>query len=176
MIGIILIDIIIVIGIYFYIRYSHIIEYKSYIDEADVQIGKQVKNNFEIVNEFNLLIKRYNIQTENTIKNIQTALNLIHLVPENKQELINTDLEVSECLNFIAQELKQDIHIKNENSVKVLIKELEKSNQDMSFLRQYYVQSVLYYNNTITTLSGKILSKVFSFKHKENIEIPEGNE
>lgn len=173
MIGIILIAIIVVISIYFYIRYSYILEYKSYIDEADVQIGKQVKNNFEIVNDFNLLFKRYNIQTENAIKNIKTALNLIHLVPENKQELINNDLQVAECLNFIAQELKQDSHMKNENSVKVLIKELEKSNQDMSFLRQYYVQSVLYYNNTITTFSGKILAKIFSFKNKENIKIPE---
>lgn len=167
MIGITIVCVLILAGIFAYLKYTRIMEYKLYTEEADSQINLEIQNRQNHVQE--LIVNTKYI----TDQNVLSLFNKLNILTNNfgktHQDKLNSDIESKEILNQLNGLLDSDSNQKT----KAIMTKLFEIENNLSFAFQYYEQSIIFYNNSIESSIGKGMAKLLNLKPKETIIVPE---
>lgn len=163
--GIVLILVFIVIGIY-----NSLIKLRNQVKNAWAQIDVQLKRRHDLIPNLIETVKGYMTHERQTLENItlarSTAMNATSIADKVKAEGALTDLMGK---LQIAVEAYPDLKA-NQNFL-ALQEELTSTENKISYSRQAYNDSVLFYNNKKQTFPSNIIAGMFNFKDEVFFEI-----
>lgn len=153
-IGIIpLLVVVIVVAILVYYR-NRIVVLSNRIDNAWSQIDVQLKKRADLVPNLVETVKGYVKHEKDAIKMVTEARERM-VGATNMKERVKADSALTKALKTIFAIAENYPNLKASENFKLLQEQLEGVENKISYSRQFYNDSVLQFNNIITTIPGK---------------------
>jgi LemA protein len=159
---------VVLIGVYINI-YNKIQTYENRIDEAFAQIDVQLRKRFDLVPNLVETVKGYASHEREIFENVSKARS--GLLGGSMQERIQADNQLTQALGRLFAVAEAYPELKASENFTLLQEQLEGIESKIAYARQYFNQSVLEYNNLISTIPGVWFAG--GRKEKEFLEIPE---
>lgn len=139
------------------------------IEEAWAQIDVQLKKRYDLVPNLVETVKGYASHEKEIFDNIAQAR--AGMVSGSRQDRVAADGMLNQALGRLFAVAEAYPNLKAQENFKLLQEQLEGIENKIAYSRQFYNQSVLTFNNLITTIPGMWFAGGRS-KH-EFLEIPE---
>ncbi len=140
-----------VIGLY--ISYNNrIVTLANRIEEAWAQIDVQLQKRFDLVPNLVETVKGYASHEREIFDNIAKAR--AGMVSGSRQERIEADSMLNQALGRLFAVAEAYPDLKAQENFKLLQEQLEGIESKIAYSRQYYNDSVLSFNNIVTTIPG----------------------
>jgi LemA protein len=139
------------------------------IEEAWAQIDVQLKKRYDLVPNLVETVKGYASHEKEIFDNIAKAR--AGMVSGSRQDRVAADGMLNQALGRLFAVAEAYPNLKAQENFKLLQEQLEGIENKIAYSRQFYNQSVLTFNNLITTIPGMWFAGGRS-KH-EFLEIPE---
>ena len=162
--GIIVLLIIVVIGIY-----NSLVQARIKVDNAWSQIDVQLQRRFDLIPNFVETVKGYMQHESSTfekIANLRTSWANSNSVSE-KASLNN---ELSDTLKTIMAVSENYPELKANQNFSELSEELRNTENKISFSRQFYNDTVTMYNTKLEVVPSNIIAGIFNFKPRDLFE------
>jgi len=157
-----------VIGLY--ISYNNrIVTLSNRIEEAWAQIDVQLQKRYDLVPNLVETVKGYASHEREIFDNIAKAR--AGMVSGSRQERIEADNMLNQALGRLFAVAEAYPDLKAQENFKLLQEQLEGIENKIAYARQYYNDSVLSYNNIVTTIPGVWFAG--GRKKHEFLEIPD---
>ncbi len=167
LIGGVLVLAVAVIGLY--ISYSNrIVTLANRIEEAWAQIDVQLKKRFDLVPNLVETVKGYASHEKEIFDNIAKAR--AGMVSGSRQERVEADNMLTQALGRLFAVAEAYPDLKAQANFKLLQEQLEGIENKIAYARQYFNDSVLTFNNIVTTIPGVWFAG--GRKKHEFLEIP----
>jgi LemA protein len=156
-----------VIGLY--ISYNNrIVTLANRIEEAWAQIDVQLQKRYDLVPNLVETVKGYASHEREIFDNIAKAR--AGMVSGTRQERIEADNMLNQALGRLFAVAEAYPNLKAQENFKLLQEQLEGIENKIAYSRQYYNDSVLSFNNIVTTIPGVWFAG--GRKKHEFLEIP----
>lgn len=165
-----LIVVIVVVAILIYYR-NRIVVLSNRIDNAWSQIDVQLKKRADLVPNLVNTVKGYMKHEKNAIKMVTQARERM-MGATTMKERAKADGALAKALKTIFAIAENYPNLKASENFKLLQEQLEGIENKVAYSRQFYNDSVLQFNNIITTIPGKWFRK--GRKTREYFEVAEG--
>lgn len=162
--------VVIVVAILIYYR-NRIVVLSNRIDNAWSQIDVQLKKRADLVPNLVETVKGYMKHEKNAIKMVTQARERM-MGATSMKERAKADGELTKALKTIFAIAENYPNLKASENFKLLQEQLEGIENKVAYSRQFYNDSVLQFNNIITTIPGKWFRG--SRNTKEYFEVAEG--
>jgi len=140
-----------VIGLY--ISYNNrIVTLANRIEEAWAQIDVQLQKRFDLVPNLVETVKGYASHEREIFDNIAKAR--AGMVSGSRQERVEADNMLNQALGRLFAVAEAYPDLKAQENFKLLQEQLEGIESKIAYARQYYNDSVLSFNNIVTTIPG----------------------
>ena len=149
--------------------YNRIRTLGNRIEEAWAQIDVQLKKRYDLVPNLVETVKGYASHEKEIFDNIAQAR--AGMVSGSRQDRVAADGMLNQALGRLFAVAEAYPNLKAQENFKLLQEQLEGIENKIAYSRQFYNQSVLTFNNLITTIPGMWFAGGRS-KH-EFLEIPE---
>ncbi|HUV33833.1 MAG TPA: LemA family protein [Candidatus Desulfaltia sp.] len=149
--------------------YNRIRTLGNRIEEAWAQIDVQLKKRYDLVPNLVETVKGYASHEKEIFDNIAKAR--AGMVSGSRQDRVAADGMLNQALGRLFAVAEAYPNLKAQENFKLLQEQLEGIENKIAYSRQFYNQSVLTFNNLITTIPGMWFAGGRS-KH-EFLEIPE---
>ena len=149
--------------------YNRIRTLGNRIEEAWAQIDVQLKKRYDLVPNLVETVKGYASHEKEIFNNIAKAR--AGMVSGSRQDRVAADGMLNQALGRLFAVAEAYPNLKAQENFKLLQEQLEGIENKIAYSRQFYNQSVLTFNNLITTIPGMWFAGGRS-KH-EFLEIPE---
>lgn len=156
------------IGVYINI-FNKIQTYENRIDEAFAQIDVQLKKRFDLVPNLVETVKGYASHEKEIFENVSKAR--AGLMGGNMQDRVQANNMLTQALGRLFAVAEAYPELKAQEGFRLLQEQLEGIENKIAYSRQYYNQSVLTYNNLVSTIPGVWFAG--GRKEKPFLEIPE---
>jgi LemA protein len=167
--GAIFLIIIVAVLAWFYVSYYNRIRVLSNrIEESWAQIDVQLKKRYDLVPNLVETVKGYASHEREIFEKIAEARS--GMISGSRQDRMSADNALTQALGRLFAVAEAYPNLKASENFKLLQEQLEGIENKIAYARQYYNQSVLNYNNLITTIPG-IWFAAGRSKH-EFLEIP----
>lgn len=160
--------VIIIVGLYIS-YYNKIRTLENRIEEAWAQIDVQLRKRFDLVPNLVETVKGYASHEKEIFDNIAKAR--AGMVTGGRQDRVSSDNMLTQALGRLFAVAEAYPDLKAQENFKLLQEQLEGIENKIAYARQFYNESVLDFNNLITTIPGIWFAGGRS-KH-EFLEIPE---
>jgi LemA protein len=130
------------------------------IDNAWSQIDVQLKKRADLVPNLVNTVKGYMEHEKDAIKMVTSAREKMLSAGSNR-ERIAADNQLSKALKTIFALAENYPNLKASENFKLLQEQLEGVENKVAYSRQFYNDSVLSFNNTITTIPGNWFAAMF---------------
>jgi LemA protein len=167
-IGLLGLIIIAIIGIYIS-YYNRIRTLENRIEEAWAQIDVQLRKRFDLVPNLVETVKGYASHEKEIFENIAEAR--AGMITGGRQERMTADNMLTQALGRLFAVAEAYPDLKAQENFKLLQEQLEGIENKVAYARQFYNETVLDFNNLITTIPG-VWFAAGRNKH-EFLEIPE---
>jgi LemA protein len=157
-----------IIGIYINI-YNRIQTYENRIDEAYAQIDVQLKKRYDLVPNLVETVKGYASHEREIFENVSKARS--GLIGGSIQERVEADNQLTRALGRLFAVAEAYPELKASENFTLLQEQLEGIESKVAYARQYYNQTVLDFNNLISTIPGVWFAG--GRKEKDFLEITE---
>ncbi len=155
-----------------FVYYNRFAVLSNRIDNSLSQIDVQLKRRADLIPNLLNTVKGYAKHEKAIIKEVTDARKaLMSAKGVDKRVAADNQLEGALSRLFAIAEGYPDLKA-NENFLE-LQRELASTEDKVAYARQFYNDSILTYNNLVTTLPGKLFASMFGRKEKEYIKIPE---
>ena len=150
-------------------KYNGLVRTKKKVEQERATIDVYLTQRFDLIPNFVETVKGYAKHEENTFKEVIEARNKM-----NTAGNINEELEASNAITgalnklFALSEAYPELK-SNENFLS-LQKDLKKTEDKLSYARQFYNDSVLSYNNKIELFPSSIIASMFHFEKEKFFE------
>ncbi len=168
----ILLFIILVLLIMFVYYYNTIIVLSNRIDNAFSQIDVQLKRRNDLIPNLVATIKGYVKQEKGVIETITKARENMMKAGTIDQKMKASN-QITDALKTIFSFAENYPDLKSNQNFSQLQQELSDIESKIAYTRQYYNDSVLTYNNQVTTFPGVLFANVFGKNQKQYLETPE---
>jgi len=145
--------VVIVVAILIYYR-NRIVVLSNRIDNAWSQIDVQLKKRADLVPNLVETVKGYTKHEKNAIKMVTQARERM-VGATNMKGRLEADGELTKALKTIFAIAENYPNLKANENFKLLQEQLEGIENKVAYSRQFYNDSVLQFNNIITTIPGK---------------------
>jgi LemA protein len=136
-----------------YISYNNrIVTLSNRIEEAWAQIDVQLQKRFDLVPNLVETVKGYASHEREIFDNIAKAR--AGMVSGSRQERIEADNMLNQALGRLFAVAEAYPDLKAQANFKLLQEQLEGIENKIAYSRQYYNDSVLSFNNIVTTIPG----------------------
>jgi LemA protein len=136
-----------------YISYNNrIVTLANRIEEAWAQIDVQLQKRFDLVPNLVETVKGYASHEREIFDNIAKAR--AGMVTGSRQERIEADNMLNQALGRLFAVAEAYPDLKAQANFKLLQEQLEGIENKIAYSRQYYNDSVLSFNNIVTTIPG----------------------
>ncbi len=149
--------------------YNRIRTLENRIEEAWAQIDVQLKKRYDLVPNLVETVKGYASHEREIFEKIAEAR--AGMISGSRQDRVAADNVLTQALGRLFAVAEAYPNLKASENFKLLQEQLEGIENKIAYSRQYYNQSVLAFNNVVTTIPG-VWFAAGRGKH-EFLEIPE---
>lgn len=166
-IGIIIVLLFISVGIY-----NSLVGKRNKVKNSWGQIEVQLKRRFDLIPNLVETVKGYAAHEKGTLEEVTSARTKFMSASTPNEALAAND-EMSRCLGklFAVSEAYPDLKA-NENFID-LQRELSKTEDKISFSRQFYNDVVMDYNNSVQMFPSSIFAGIFGFREETFFNVDE---
>lgn len=166
---IVLVILLILIIIYYFNRFAVL---SNRIDNSLSQIDVQLRKRADLVPNLIETVKGYAKHEKEIMKEVTDARKAL-LSAKDMPSKIKAGNALQEALKSIIAIAENYPQLKANENFLQLQQELAAIEDKVAYARQYYNDSILSYNNLVTTMPGNIFASMFNRKEKPYLEIPE---
>lgn len=171
MIAIIFIIALMVVGSFLVAIYNSLIRLKNQVANGLSQIDVQLKRRHDLIPNLVAIAKRYMAHEERVLTAVTEARNLAqdgskHGSIANADELAKlaqAETNLSKALMSFYAVVENYPELKADNALKELSDEIKNTENRIGFARQFYNDSVMFYNNQREVFPNNILANMFGF-------------
>lgn len=171
MIAIIFIIALMVVGGFLVAIYNSLIRLKNQVANGLSQIDVQLKRRHDLIPNLVAIAKRYMAHEERVLTAVTEARNLAqdgskHGSIANADELAKlaqAETNLSKALMSFYAVVENYPELKADNALKELSDEIKNTENRIGFARQFYNDSVMFYNNQREVFPNNILANMFGF-------------
>lgn len=171
MIAIIFIIALMVVGGFLVAIYNSLIRLKNQVANGLAQIDVQLKRRHDLIPNLVAIAKRYMAHEERVLTAVTEARNLAqdmskHGSIANADELAKlaqAETNLSKALVSFYAVVENYPELKADNALKELSDEIKNTENRIGFARQFYNDSVMFYNNQREVFPNNILANMFGF-------------
>lgn len=171
MIAIIFIIALMVVGGFLVAIYNSLIRLKNQVANGLSQIDVQLKRRHDLIPNLVAIAKRYMAHEERVLTAVTEARNLAqdgskHGGIANADELAKlaqAETNLSKALVSFYAVVENYPELKADNALKELSDEIKNTENRIGFARQFYNDSVMFYNNQREVFPNNILANMFGF-------------
>lgn len=179
-VALIIIAIIAVVIIYVIVTYNNLVSLRNKVSDQWSQIDIELKRRFDLIPNLVNTVKGYAKHESETLDNVVKARNT-YLSAGTREQAMNADKELTGAIGklFALAESYPDLKA-NENFAS-LQRELNTTEDKISFARKFYNDTALLLNNKIDMFPSNIVANMFHFtkveyfkaaeEEKENVKV-----
>lgn len=169
---IIIVAILILVTFYAISIYNKLVNARNKVNDQFAQIDVQLKRRSDLIPNLVETVKGYAKHEEKTFKEVVEARNKMA-----SANTINDEIEASDALSLALNRLfalsEAYPELKANENFQSLQKDLEETENKISYARQFYNDTVLNYNNLRETFPSNIIANIFKFKKIDFFKIEE---
>lgn len=152
--------------IYVIVTYNGLVGLRNRVGDQWSQIDVELKRRFDLIPNFVNTVKGYAKHESETLENVIKARNT-YLTAGTKEQAMQADSELTNAVSklFALAEAYPDLKA-NQNFLD-LQKQLEETENKISYARKFYNDTALQLNNKIDMFPSNIVAKLFGFKKVE---------
>lgn len=166
------IGVIVVLALIFFMYYNRFVRLSHQVDNSLAQINVQLKKRADLIPNLISAVKGYMKHERKAIKEVTDARKaLVSAKGVDKKMKAGNKLQQALKSIFAIAEGYPDLKA-NENFMQ-LQQELSAIEDKVAYARQYYNDGILSYNLMTNTIPGLWFARMYGFKTKEYLKIPE---
>ena len=167
-ITVILILLVIVAAI-FIIFYNRFVRMRNMVDNAWAQVDVQLQRRYDLIPNLVETVKGYAAHEQKTLDAVTQARAAVAnaATPDERMEAENA---LSSTLKSLFAVAEQYPDLKANTSFVTLQKQLEETEDKISYMRQSYNDTVMQYNTAIQQFPGTLFAGLFGFKRRESYD------
>ena len=146
--------------------YNSLVQSKIKVDNAWSQIDVQLQRRFDLIPNFVETVKGYMNHEKETFEKI-TELRTSWANTQNISEKADIDNQLSTALKTILAVSENYPELKANQNFSELSEELRNTENKISFSRQFYNDSVTFYNTKLQMFPSNIIANMFNFTPRE---------
>lgn len=159
-------------GVFFVIIYNGLIRLKNQVANGLSQIDVQLKRRHDLIPNLVNIAKRYMIHEEQVLVAITEARNIAQSMNGVKAnlsdngelaKLASAENALSKALTAFYAVVENYPELKADTALKELSDEIKNTENRIGFARQFYNDSVMFYNNQREIFPNNIVANLFGF-------------
>lgn len=164
--------VILIIGIVFFSYYNRFVVLANRIDNSLSQINVQLKRRADLIPNLIETVKGFAKHEKAAIKAVTDARKAL-VGAKGIEDKVKADNQLESALKSIFAIAEGYPDLKANTNFLELQKELSSTEDKIAYARQFYNDSILSYNNLVTTMPGAFFAKLYNRKEKEYLQIAE---
>jgi LemA protein len=169
---IILVLIAIATGIAAISTYNGLVRKRNKVGNAWSQIDVQLKRRFDLIPNLVETVKGYAAHEKQTLESVVSARNS-YMSASSHQDVMKANSQLSRSLNRLMMLSESYPELKANSNFQELQKELTKTEDKITFARQFYNDVVMDYNNSIQMFPSNIFANAYNFTEEPFFTIDE---
>jgi LemA protein len=165
----VLVGLVVLVAIYYMNR---IVILGNRVDNAWSQIDVQLKKRVELVPNLVETVKGYMKHEKEVIKSVTKARERM-VSAETDEERLKANNQMTSALKTIFALAENYPNLKANENFMMLQEELAAVENKIAYARQFYNDSILTYNNLVSTFPGVIFANILGKKKKKHLQITE---
>ncbi|MGL5964529.1 MAG: LemA family protein [Fusobacteriaceae bacterium] len=170
MVGIILLVVLVLIGIYFIGVYNSFVKMKNMVEEGFSTIDVYLKKRYDLIPNLVNTVKGYAKHESETLEKVIKARNTYATANSIEDKIANENM-ISGALNKLFSLSESYPDLKANTNFMTLQGDLKKIEEDLAQARKYYNGTVKNYNTQCETFPSIVIAKIMSFKKYPYFEI-----
>lgn len=155
-----------VIVIYVIITYNSLVGLRNKVGDQWSQIDVELKRRFDLIPNFVNTVKGYAKHESETLENVIKARNT-YLAAGTKEQAMEADGELTNAISKLFALTESYPDLKANTNFLDLQRELEETENKISYARKFYNDIALRLNNKIDMFPSNLVAKMFSFNKVE---------
>lgn len=172
MLWLIIVGIVAIIAIWVIGSYNSLIRLKKMIENAWSQIDVQLKRRYDLIPNLVNSVKGYMKYEQETLEKVMNA-RAAAISSKDISKKIEAENELTGALSKLLAVVENYPDLKANENVKSLMEELKKTEDKISYARQFYNDIVMKFNTKISVFPTNIIAKMFNFKEATFFKIEE---
>ena len=164
--------VIVVIVIYAIAAYNSLVGKRNKVKNSWSEIDVQLKRRFDLIPNLVETVKGYAAHERQTLEAV-TAARTKFMSASTPEEMMKANTELSHLLSRLFAVAEAYPDLKANTSFVELQNELSKTEDKITFSRQFYNDVVMEYNNAVQMFPTSIIAGIFGFKQEAYFQIDE---
>jgi len=169
-----LIAIVGVILIAFFVYYNRFVRLSNRISNSLSQINVQLKRRADLIPNLVEAVKGFMKQEKSIMKSVTDARKAL-VSAKNLPAKMKANNKLEGVLGRLFAIAENYPDLKSNTNFLQLQSELTTTEDKVAYARQFYNDTILSYNNSVKLMPGKFFARIYGFKEKEYIKIPEAD-
>jgi len=161
-----------VIVIYAIAAYNSLVGKRNKVKNSWSEIDVQLKRRFDLIPNLVETVKGYAAHERQTLEAV-TAARTKFMSASTPEEMMKANTELSHLLSRLFAVAEAYPDLKANTSFVELQNELSKTEDKITFSRQFYNDVVMEYNNAVQMFPTSIIAGIFGFKQEAYFQIDE---
>ena len=161
-----------VVAIYAIAAYNGLVGKRNKVKNSWSQIDVQLKRRFDLIPNLVETVKGYAAHERQTLEAV-TAARTKFMSASTPEEMMKANTELSHLLSRLFAVAEAYPDLKANTSFVELQNELSKTEDKITFSRQFYNDVVMEYNNAVQMFPTSIIAGIFGFKQEAYFQIDE---
>ena len=170
MLWIIAIVLVVAFVLYLVLTYNRLVDLKILVENAWAQIDVQLKRRFDLIPNLVETVKGY-AKHERKIFEEVTKLRTQFFKTTDAAQRIELNDKLTETLRGIFAVAERYPRLRASKNFKELQKELERTEDKIAYMRQFYNDAVYNYNKAVRQFPSNIVATIFGFKPMQMFQI-----
>lgn len=158
--------VILILAIYVIITYNGLVSLRNRVNDQWSQIDVELKRRFDLIPNFVNTVKGYAKHESETLENVIKARNT-YLSAGSKNEAMEADGELTNAISKLFALTEAYPELKANENFLDLQRQLEETENKISYARKFYNDVALRLNNKIDMFPSNIVAKIFKFQKQE---------
>lgn len=168
----ILIAVLAVLVLWFVAVYNGLIRLRNQVDNAWSQIDVQLKRRHDLIPNLVEVVKDYMSYEKEVLENV-TKARAAAVGATTVPAAAQAEGMLTAALGRLFAVMENYPQLRANENVRQLQEELASTENKIAFARQFYNDSVMYYNNKLQTIPNNIVASICNFQPKELFTVPE---
>ena len=155
--------------------YNKLIKLKNKVKNSWGHIDAQLQRRFDLIPNLVDIIRNVTEHEEQILEKVMSIRNQFSNASSNNEK-ISIDTELSSCLRALYDVIGGNPQLKSSTHFIELQRALTEIEEDISYARQFYNDSVTIYNNALMSFPNNIIASMFDFKEETLFDAVKGAE
>ena len=151
--------------------YNGLVKQRNMVNNQKSQIDIQLKRRFDLIPNLVEVVKGYSKYEKSTLEDIVFARNKYVSANNDTEKQLEADTYLNNALSKLFVLVESYPHLKANQNLLNLQKELSTTEDKVAFSRQFYNDAVYKLNTKIQVFPSNLIASIFKFKEERYFEI-----